>query len=337
MRAVLLALLIGLLLGACNGDDEPNSAAEFLSAASDAMAGESFSFTQDCPNCSPAELFEFAPPHSAKLSHGSGHDAWPYALILDGQGYLSGDGKRWLTGQEALEFLNLTLLDPRVLLNVTQSPERERDASVDGTEVVVIAGDLDVDAYLDRLLPTLLREAEARSGIHGLLDGTGVRFWIDRESHRVVQMELTPAGEDSKAPPVRFRYGEVGMPTHVESMDGEEAHKLGQEAEPGGERMLLAIAEYRAAHGAYPAVLDQTTLAGVLPANEWPMNPFSGQPMRQSPETPGDFDYELIAGREHMQFTLYGWDGGQLHYDSQRWGHQDPAEMRQRLAGPNPR
>jgi hypothetical protein len=83
------------------GDDE--TAEDVLNAASEAMADESFSYTNDdCPICSPPEVYEFAPPAAARLSGGVGHDAWPNALIVNGEGYLSNEGRRWLEGSEAL-------------------------------------------------------------------------------------------------------------------------------------------------------------------------------------------------------------------------------------------
>lgn len=323
MRAGLCASVLSLVfLAACSNDD-PDSADGILAAASDAMADESFKVVdEDCPLCPPPTVMEFAPPDRVKLSGNKGHDAWPYALLIGDEAYVSSAGHRWQTGGGALEFLGMSLGDPRVLVTVLRSAELSADEEVDGREAAVVEAELDYDAFFDRLHESFHEEG-ARDSMRGLLEGTRVRLWIDREDHRVVQMQLFYPDPEGQTEVVELQYAPVDVPTEVESMDSDEAHEMGQQVERAGERLLLAIADYRAARGSYPPAVDPGTLSDVISADEWPINPFSGDPVRQSPDTPGDFDYRLINGDHDIQFWIYGWDDSQLHYDSARFGPLD--------------
>ncbi len=327
MRTVrFIPFVAASILVACGGDDRA-SPGDILSAASEAMAMESFSHTiSDCPLCPPPIVTEYAPPDAVKRSNSKGHDDWPYNLILDGKGYVSSAGQRWRSGEGALSFTGMLISDPRTLLPVAKNARIETADTVAGRRATVIAAELDFDKYVVRLPPAIEHPDEAF--LREWLGAARLRFWIDRENHRVLQTELTSANANFPSSVFTFDYATpVAIPATVESMHVEDAARLGFEAEMAGQTLLTAVADYRETYGTYPRMLDITTLSGVIAPGEWPINPFSGQPVRQSPDTPGDFDYRLINGGQDIQFSIYGWDDGQLHYDTARFGPLDRAAL----------
>ncbi len=306
------------------GCDSQSEAEALLAASSEAMAKLSFvSEDSGCPTCPPPTLFEYAPPDAVKLTASKGHDDWPFYLYVDRKTYFSTAGARWLTGKgEADRMAFILIQDPRAALATARSPRLGGVETIDGRAATIVVADFDLKRHLGRL-PEELRLPDLGADVASLFAGTTVRFWIDREDERVIQMEFAGQGEATTVLQ-RFDYSRrptIGKPTST--MDVEDVRALMEKAEPGlGRRLLSAIGEYRRLNGVYPPRLDQATISDVLPQNEWPTNVFSKAPIGDSAE-PGDFTYRTDANGSEFEFTLHGWDGGQLYYDSARFGHPE--------------
>jgi hypothetical protein len=279
------------------------------------MESLSFSSRPQCADCTEHSLVEYAPEERIEVSKTTGSDNWNYSLIIDGTGYVSNGGVRWITGNIG-SLMTLRLLDPRSLVTWTLDENLEGDTEFDGQPVTVVGADLDVEAFLDSLEVVSL-DSETRQVIRGGFAGIALRFWLDREA-RVLQMEISSADGESLIQ--RFDYvTPVDISGSIESMPYQEAQRLGQQAEAGGETLIEALDRFEQANGEYPEMLDEQTLAGALNV-PWPENPFSGQPMRSASDSPGDFSYIAKNDGADFELKVHGWDDEQLFYDTEGFG-----------------
>ena len=315
------AIWLAAITAGCSGS--PNDAQKLLAESSTVMATLSFVHEEnECPTCPPPIVSEYAPPDAMLLSGSKGHDDWPFYLYLDQHAYFSSAGVRWLTGDEGRLIALLLVTDPRAMLRAVTEPEITGAQMVEGRPATVVSAAFDLDRHMANL-PEALRIPELGDEYRTFYAGVTVRFWIDDADRRVLQVELARPPPEPEVSLVRFDYARpVQLPATVRSMPVEEAGQFQADARLKEDTLLDAITGYRTLHGAYPAQVDQATLAEVLPAAEWPRNVFSGNPVAPSSE-PGDFVYLTSPGGEHFEFTLNGWDGASFYYDSLRFGHRE--------------
>ncbi len=345
MKPILAIASVFLLAAAsvsCGGADSGvQDASALLERAEEAMTSASFSYTDtECPLCQPTPtVTEYAPPDRIKLSHPKGHDDWPFYLIAGDQWFVSQDGDRWLTESADYKHPFILLFDPRLLLALPVDPVVEKDEVIDGMRNHVVRAEVDADHFLSELGPAeeQLSEAEgeqAREFYRGYADGLAIRFWIDEQSFLVTQIEIDvaplPSGdqedqmEDPEPAVIRFDFdAPVDVPGDPESIQYEEAQRLRREAESRTRPLVQAIVEYKKVHGVYPPRLDPETLKDFLPTPQWPINPFTGEPVRQAEDSPGDFDYKVKNSGRDYELSLFGWDSRYSYADTARFGHTE--------------
>jgi hypothetical protein len=323
LEVALVAVLAGtaayLLFGR---GDKKDVASDLLADARRVMgAGTFISIVDDCPTCPPPIIWEFAPPDRIMLRNAKGHDDWPFALFSDGKAFFSQEGRRWREGVSAQAYAML-LADPRFLLDVTHTPRLGGVEELENGETTVVVTEFDFDLFLGRLPPSLEPEDEEDfAEMREVFQGAVIRFWVDNANRRVRQLDWRFLDVTLEGASYAFEFtSSVGIPDEIVSMAAAEALRLGQETEPAGRRLLLAIGAYFERHGVYPPELDAATLSDVLSPDEWPRNVFTGEPMRNADDSPGDFRYMTKADGAHCEITLHGWDGAQMYYDSQRFG-----------------
>jgi hypothetical protein len=318
--AVLASAVVYLILGRDNGNRDAQA---LLEASQVVMAAMSFSHTlNDCPTCPPPVVTEYASPDRIRLSNSKGHDDWTYVMYIGQKPYVSQEGLRWREGLSG-QAIGIMLNDPRFLFQVVRSARIGGSEAIQGRSAAIVGARFDFDLYLEALPPAMLPPDPATTfgAFRELFDGAVVRFWIDKKDHRVLQLEWSSSGGEGEARLLVFDYArEVRLPDAFASMPAEAAFDLSRETEPHGERLLAAVRDYYARYRAYPPNIDAVTLAEFLPASEWPANVFSGQPMRNATDSPGDFLYLLKNNGSDIEFTLHGWDGAQMFTDTERFG-----------------
>lgn len=326
-------LTIWLLLASCISADGESA---LLQKSATAMASQSFSYTvTDCPLCPPPVITEYAPPDRIKLSNSKGHDDWPYYLIVGDRWLFSAGGKRWLEGQD-YKFPFMLLSDPRVLLRTADGPRTDGTEDVSGVLHHVVRADLDAERFTSeelppQALPDTPEGDQARAFYKDFVAGSEVRFWINAESYTVTKMEIDypplPEDEDGDDPQpaaITFDYETaMGVPEDPESMPYDEAEEVGRVAASRTAPLQRAIADYKTLHGTYPPSLDPETLSDVLPPSRWPVNPFSGKPVEESADSPGDFHYVSKNEGQDYELSLFDWDSTYSYIDTVRFGHPE--------------
>jgi hypothetical protein len=311
---------------ACTGDDLPE-ASVLIEEVSQAMADRSFSVVT-CADCEPPEITEYAPPDQVELSHAQGHDAWEFNLVSENRWFVSSQGVRWLEGP-ALELLFLSVTDPRTLLRFAAEPTTTGEEDVDGVTHYVVESGVDADRLLDEVLSDKLWSSEEelqeiRESWAPILSDLAVRFWINAETSIVSQLEIdyppfasdetpsdiAPTPEDPPPSIVRFDFtAAVEVPTEVESMPAAEVDEKDRLVRDRSTVLMKALEDYKARFGTYPAQLEVAAVESVLAPADWPVNPYSNQPMRQtSDESPGDYLYIQQQGGSERYLRTYGWD-----------------------------
>jgi hypothetical protein len=337
LLAIGAVLSLVAVAASCSGGGSGDGAA-LIEKARQAMASASFSHSvTDCHLCPPPIVTEYAPPDRIKLSDPKGHDDWPYYLIAGDQWLVSHRGSRWLSEGISYHHPSMLLSDPRVLLRIAAEPEIEGDDVIDGEGNQVLRMGVDLDRFFTDILPAdvpeEMRGGEAREFYDTHYGALIVRLWIDEQTYLVSQMEFDlprlPAddegqsGDDPEPYAVSFDYDTpIDVPEEPESMPYEEADQLRREADRRIEPLLDAIDLYRSLNGVYPASLDPETLKDVLLPAEWPVNPFSNEPMKQSDDSPGDFDYRVKNSGNDYEATFFGWDSAYLFRDTAPSGPQ---------------
>ncbi len=336
----LVALLVGpLMLLSCGGSTD---AAGLVEKSAEAMATESFSFSASGALSPPAIVLEYAPPDRIKLSNAQGHDDWPYYLIVGDRWMFSMEGKRWLEGND-YKFPFMLLGDPRVVLRIANDPRTDGTEQIDGAVHHVVRAGLDAERFIsDVLSPEILdvpEGEETRALYEEFVDGTKVRLWIHRKSFIVTRLEidyppLPDEGADAERaedpPPgiITFDYETpVDVPENPESMPQEEAERLRREAQTRTAPLQRAIADYKDLHGTYPPSLDPETLGEVLDASQWPINAFTGDPVKESMDSPGDFHYVVKNDGRDFELSLFDWDARYSYTDTVRFGHPEDYEQ----------
>jgi hypothetical protein len=317
--AFLAAVLVGIFAPA-GGGIAPE---RLLARSAEVMARETFSFRGACDYCDEPTVLEYAPPERIRVTSGSPRgDNWPYYLYLDGTGYFSQEGKRWLTdGESGNAWLAgySRIVDPRVLLTVVEDPEDQGSEVVRGRTTRMVSGGLDFEAML-AAVPAELRSAGGGRA-REIWESATATFWIDTTDHRLLRLRVESPIEEFGEATLDYDFETpVDIPSTVGSMAAEEANRLGFEAEKTYHVLITAIAAYHRANGQYPPEVSPSTLAPFLDSNPWPANPFTGEPVRYEPGRPGNFDYRHIANGQHIIFQVDGWDGSQAYYDSERFG-----------------
>lgn len=311
-------VLCGTVFFLAEGNHDRDDLHGIISASKDVMLGSSFTNIQaGCSSCTQPMVTEYAPPDRFMVSGLEGNENWAKYLYLDGKGYVSSEGERWLDDSGA--FLAPFLLrDPRLLLRIAEAPQLQATEVIDGEEANIVAGELDWQRYLESLPQDWWLsgfEAEIRPRFEGAL----IRFWIDADDYRVLQVELQ--AREGPVTSLQFDYrATVSVPDRVESMSDDEARTLRGQAEANIRPLILAIEEYKVSFGIYPSVLDPAVLSAVMPPTSWPTNPFTGQSMGQSTGNPGDYDYTVKNEGVHYQLRTFGWDGDTATIDTERLG-----------------
>jgi len=283
---------------------------ELVTLSSRAMSDERFVYQHD----DDLVTIEYAPPRDILQWNAPQTDNFRYLLVLDGEGYASSSGMRWLAMGDAPYLATLLMSDPRVQLEVIAQGQFAADERVEGRATFVVTAEVDVEAFIEQLWPLDEIDGSPRD----FLDGIRVRLWIDQRDYLVRRLEWSRPGSDPAQ--LEFDYeASVDIPGSVESMPEADALELSQQGEQAGAVLLEAISRYREQHEQAPPRLDPGTLSDVLPAAAWPINPFTGSPIQQS-AAPGDFDYLLKDSGAEFELTVHGWDGVTLFYDSERVG-----------------
>ena len=322
----------------CSGGGSGEGAA-LIEKARQAMASASFSHAvTDCPLCPPPIVTEYASPDRIKLSNPKGHDDWPYYLIVGDQWLVSHAGIRWLSESISYHHPLMLLSDPRVLLRIAADPEVEGDDVIDGQRNRVVRAGVDIDRFLTDILPAdvpeEMRGGEAQEFYDSSYGKAVVRLWIDEQTYLVSQIEFDlprlPKDDeesgDEDPEPVVVRYDfetPVDVPEEPESMPYEEADRLRREADRRSQPVVEAIGAFRGLNGLYPPSLDPETLKEVLPPAQWPVNPFTDEPMKQSEDSPGDFNYKVKNSGDDFELSLFGWDATYSYRDTVRFGHPE--------------
>jgi hypothetical protein len=315
--ATLAAVFVGIF---APGGSTP-SPPMLLQRSAEVMANETFSIRPRCEFCDKPALIEYAPPDRIRLTSGSPRgDNWPFYLYSEGEAYFSETGQRWQTdAADSNGWLAgyQRMVDPRVMLGVLIEPRLTGSDVVGERQAHVVSGALDVERLMSAAPPDFRALAEGPLG--ELLRQATVTVWIDTEDSRLLRLRLFSPVDNVGESTLEIDFDSpVDLPASVESMDVEEARALNQQSERNAEVLLRAIGDYHRDNGTYPPEVSPTALATYL--ENWPVNPFSGGPVRFAPATPGNFDYSRTASGEQIQFQLDGWDGSQLFYDSARFG-----------------
>src|SRR5690606_26867165 len=159
-----------------------------LSLSAEVMATEAFSYRDDHDDVA----VQYAPSRRVLQRSSPRTDNWRYQLLLDGEGFVSSVGERWMNLPDGSHLTLLFVIDPRVQLEISTAAQFEPDESVGGRPTFVVAAEVDTDAFVEHVSPPEDLEGSVRE----LLDGASVRFWIDPHNHRVLRMEWTaPASE----------------------------------------------------------------------------------------------------------------------------------------------
>jgi hypothetical protein len=319
-RATFAGILLAAILGAALVyfvflDSEAESPEALLARSQQVMESLSFSSRPECATCSDETRLQFASPDRLLMSGSGGSESWPFYLVIGEQAYVSIQGQRWLAVDDLQAALS-RISDPRFLPAFTMGESIERMEQIDGRDATVVRAELDFDAFvahvdLARFGQEMVDSArDAFAGVHP-------RFWVDSEDARLLKLEISLAEGmivyhiDFSAP--------VDVPDSVESMPSEQAFRLNYEASVAGEQIRQAIGRFEQVNGTYPSQVNEAALAEVLDG-PWPINPFSGRPMQTAADSPGDFDYILKAGGNHVEFRVFGWDDLAFFYDTERDG-----------------
>ncbi len=324
LACVAAATLMALTAVSCSSTQD-SEAETLIARAGEAMASRSFSVTTSCSTCDDGmTTLEYAPPDRIKLSNAPGHDAWKFNLIVGDSWYNSSSGERWRDGV-TLQHIGMVLGDVRVLLKYAREPAIQDDEALRGAEHYVLA--MRVDA--SRLVNEVVREkvgsqsAEDEEGLGAygeLIGGLRLRFWIEKETFVVSQIELDyppfpqEFGEESEDPqPIIFSFdfeSPVDLPTDPISLPPEEIRRLNDIVEERVWVIRGAVNAYKEEFGSDPPHADQDVLGEFLSAG-WPINPITNEPVVQSAIfSPGNFCYNAGDDDEPYRFAVYGWDHG---------------------------
>jgi hypothetical protein len=335
--------IIGLLaycaaLVACGGSNGVD-VRDLLRRSAEVMQSESFSFSATGALSPPPIVWEYAPPDRIKLSNPQGHDDWPYYLVVGDQWMFSQEGERWLDGND-YNFPFMLLSDPRVLLRTADGPRTDGTEDVSGVLHHVVRADVDAERFIgEELPPQALPDTpegdQARAFYKDFVASSEVRFWINAESYTVTKMEIDypplPEDEDGDDPQpaaITFNYKTaVDVPEDPESMPQEEAQRLRREAQTRTAPLQQAISDYKELYGTYPPSLDPETLSEVLPPSQWPVNAFTGEPVKESVDSPGDFHYVPKNEGRDFELSLFDWDSTYSYTDTVRFGHPEDYEQ----------
>ncbi len=337
LLAIGAVLSLAAVAASCSGGGSGEGAA-LIQKARQAMARASFSHAvTDCPLCPPPTVTEYAPPDRIKLSDPKGHDDWPYYLIVGDQWLVSHSGSRWLSESVDYHHPLMLLSDPRVLLRVAADPEIEKDDVTHGQHSHVVRMGVDLDRFMTDILPAdapeEVRGGDAQEFYDSYYGEAIVRLWIDEQTHLVSQIQFDlprlpddegQSTEDPEPYAISFDYDTaVDVPDEPESMPYGEANRVSREASTRSQPLVEAIADFRETHGLYPPSLDPVTLEDFVSRDQWPINPFTGEPMRQAADSPGDFDYRVKNGGNDFEASFFGWDSRVRFMDTVRFGHPE--------------
>ncbi|MDP2675677.1 MAG: hypothetical protein Q8Q00_12370 [Dehalococcoidia bacterium] len=234
----------------------------------------------------------------------------------------------------------MLLSDPRVLLRTADGPRTDGTEDVSGVLHHVVRADVDAERFISeelpaQALPDTPEGDEARAYYKDFVAGSEVRFWINAESYTVTKMAIDYAplpededGDDAQPAAITFDYETaVDVPEDPESMPQEQADQLRHIAESRTGALQRAVPAYKSLHGTYPPSLDPETLRDVLPPSQWPVNPFNGEPVKESVDSPGDFHYVPKNEGRDFELSLFGWDSKYSYTDTVRFGHPEDYEQ----------
>lgn len=307
-----VALGLALLLGA---GDEPTADA-LVSAASSEMETATFAtILRECDSCPTLTLIEFAPGRLEVENFERVGENWPHYFISPDGAFVSEEGARW--HKEPGGIIGAYLVgDPRFILRGIGDPVITGTENVGPGECTLVEGTLGIERLAPNIPPAL--DPGVVNLYREFLDGATARVCIDPAEHLVRWMHVIFATGEEGPLPVVFDYTtQVAIPASVESIDPDRESELGQQTTRIGQQFVTAIGSYYDRNGLYPPELTPATLGDVF---AWPTNPFTGAPVKQAPNTPGNFDYQPTAGLGEMTFRIDGWDGSQLYYDTAAYG-----------------
>jgi hypothetical protein len=251
-----------------------------------------------------------------RLVGSSGREFPPYCLLLDERIWVSQDGIHWTETPEVWADvipIMILLQDPRIVLEYALNPQEvthdllEQEGETVPEQGRVIEVRLDGKHFLEKYLRSQRVDSTLERKL--FLREYYIWLWIEPATGRVIRMTLFgPPGSTRLA----FTYDE---PVHLE---------LPQDTLPSGKVKALSsmtethlgvlarlVGSYRQKHGRCPATLTPETVQESLEVEQlsWPVNPFTGRPMKEARQSPGDYTYEARAGRQECDLSGHGWDG----------------------------
>lgn len=133
-------------------------------------------------------------------------------------------------------------------------------------------------------------------------------LWIELATGRVARMTLfSPFG----ITPLTFTYDTpVYLEVPQEALPSWKAKALNEMTESGLQVLGQLVRGYQQKHGRFPETLTPETTQEILEAEKltWPTNPFTGRPMEEAKQRPGDYTYETTADGKECHLSGYGWD-----------------------------
>ncbi|MDY6911287.1 MAG: hypothetical protein SVM79_02880 [Chloroflexota bacterium] len=165
-----------------------------------------------------------------------------------------------------------------------------------------------------------IKQDDPTSGIIEITKSMTIKAWIDEETllpaRIVVMVEPLPdassPGRENVEYTIDITYDEtITIERPEDAMHVNKAYLLRQISEQRSRVLTEILQVCREAEGRFPEKLGPEIVRDVMQTNslEWPVNPFTGAPMKEASDSPGDYHYASTVDGSDYELTVYGWSG----------------------------
>ncbi len=163
-----------------------------------------------------------------------------------------------------------------------------------------------------------------------------LKSWVDEKTYLPYRLEIEwieefPEGQQKTMQMMDISYDDSITIEQPETVIHTRKFEMLYGAVQDQARELVSILDiFREANGHFPGKLDPETIMGILATGpfEWPVNPYTDEPMEEHEGTSGNYHYELMNSGEDYSLIIYNYysDDG-FHY---RWSELQAEEAMMR-------